>query len=154
MKTGDDIVINTDEISADKMTAQQLAHIGRGAIGGYREDELRRDSGDDENSATAAAESSSSSEGREPAFVGLLNARTERDLEKAEGFGGEFDEKRGEYEADESRESNADKRRRTARIWTASRTGRERRGFEPGSRLSRRQLRRDAQVPRKDARQT
>ncbi|KAJ1020085.1 hypothetical protein NDA16_004365 [Ustilago loliicola] len=96
VKTGEDIVINTDDISADKMSAQQLALIGRGAIGGYREDELRREtSNDDENSATAAAESSSDSQDpSEPRFVGLLNTRTERDLEKAEGYGSpEFNEK-------------------------------------------------------------
>ncbi|TKY87777.1 hypothetical protein EX895_003358 [Sporisorium graminicola] len=111
VRTGEDIVINTDDISADKMSAQQLALIGRGAIGGYREDELRREDSNDENSATAAAESSASSKDQEPAFVGLLNARTERDLEKAEGFdGSEWNEKSGE--ADQSLDSNAARRRK------------------------------------------
>ncbi|CDU23067.1 related to Na+/H+ antiporter AnNHA1 [Sporisorium scitamineum] len=112
VRTGEDIVINTDDISADKMSAQQLALIGRGAIGGYREDELCREDSNDENSATAAAESSASSKDQEPAFVGLLNTRTERDLEKAEGFGGEWNEKQGDGGADQSLDSNAAHRRR------------------------------------------
>ncbi len=97
VRSGEDIVINTDDISADKMSAQQLALIGRGAIGGYREDELRRESSNDENSATAAAESSSDSQdARRTLRAGLLNTRTERDLEKAEGFGDEYNEKQGD----------------------------------------------------------
>ncbi|SPO32210.1 related to Na+/H+ antiporter AnNHA1 [Ustilago trichophora] len=110
VRTGEDIIINTDDISADKMSAQQLALIGRGAIGGYREDELRREDSNDENSATAAGESSSSSQDQEPAFVGLLNTRTERDLEKAEGFGDEYNEKHADDDADES-SSDAARRR-------------------------------------------
>ncbi|GAC98780.1 hypothetical protein PHSY_006375 [Pseudozyma hubeiensis SY62] len=115
VKTGDDIVINYDDISADKMSAQQLALIGRGAIGGYREDELRREDSNDENSATAAADSATSSQDRDPGFVGLLNTRTERDLEKAEGsLAGDWNEKHGDDDADakHSPQSKAAQRRR------------------------------------------
>ncbi|ETS60802.1 hypothetical protein PaG_04714 [Moesziomyces aphidis] len=108
VRSGEDIVINHDDISADKMSAQQLAMIGRGAIGGYREDELRRESSNDENSATAAGGSSSDSQDAEPPFVGLLNTRTERDLEKAEGFGSEYNEKIADEEEDDN---NSAKRR-------------------------------------------
>ena len=116
VKTGEDIVINTDDISADKMSAQQLALIGRGAIGGYREDELRREEdSNDENSATAAAASSTSSKDHEPPFVGLLNTRTERDLEKAEGLGddAEWNEKYADADADgdQSPDTKATRRR-------------------------------------------
>lgn len=110
VRTGEDIIINTDDISADKMSAQQLALIGRGAIGGYREDELRREDSNDENSATAAAESSSDSQDQEPSYVGLLNTRTERDLEKAEGYASEYNEKQGLDDTDESGSAEAHKR--------------------------------------------
>ncbi|CBQ71014.1 related to Na+/H+ antiporter AnNHA1 [Sporisorium reilianum SRZ2] len=111
VRTGEDIVINTDDISADKMSAQQLALIGRGAIGGYREDELRREDSNDENSATAAAASSASSKDQEPSYVGLLNTRTERDLEKAEGLGAEWNEKQADDGADQSLDGDAARRR-------------------------------------------
>lgn len=108
VRTGEDVIINTDDISADKMSAQQLALIGRGAIGGYREQELRRDDSNDENSATVAPESSTSSQDKEPAFVGLLNTRTERDLEKAQALGDQWNEKHADpNHAQEATESSA-----------------------------------------------
>lgn len=68
----------------------QLGVIGKGAIGGDAEDELRRieeeDSG--ESSGNGGGDSSSGSRTR----VGLMNTRTERDLELAEGDGGGADD--------------------------------------------------------------
>ncbi|SOV09001.1 related to Na+/H+ antiporter AnNHA1 [Ustilago sp. UG-2017a] len=93
VKEGDDIVINTDDISAEKMSAQHLALIGRGAIGGYREDELRgqtrsEEDGKEEEREGGQSSSSSSQEIGEGGrgLVGFLNRSIERDLEKAEGY--------------------------------------------------------------------
>ncbi|PWN53343.1 hypothetical protein IE53DRAFT_295345, partial [Violaceomyces palustris] len=85
VKTGEEIVINRDgdEISADKMSAAQLAMIGRGAIGGHMERELRRE-GTETGSGTTAGEDDASAN-RTGSLVGLLNRKTEVDLEKAEG---------------------------------------------------------------------
>ncbi|KAN0062189.1 hypothetical protein ACQY0O_005368 [Thecaphora frezii] len=89
VRTGEDIVINTDDISAEKMTAAELAMIGRGAIGGPIEDELRHETSGEStaggsNGGVGGGEDDSS--GRTGgSLTGLLNRKTELDLEKAEG---------------------------------------------------------------------
>lgn len=73
----------------------QLGVIGKGAIGGDAEKELRESPGD---SAGSSADSSDGNRTR----VGLLNTRTERDLELAEGdMDSEEEEKQRQEEIDD-----------------------------------------------------
>jgi NhaP-type Na+/H+ or K+/H+ antiporter len=85
--TGDTMRSVKEDGNADGMTEiqrvlnAQLGVIGKGAIGGDAEKELRGESSSNGQSADGSADDSSGSRTR----FGLLNTRTERDLELAEG---------------------------------------------------------------------
>ncbi|PWN40494.1 hypothetical protein IE81DRAFT_219083 [Ceraceosorus guamensis] len=92
-KTGDTLKHEEGQMSEiERVLNAQLGVIGRGAIGGDAEKELRKEdtqngtSNSAEGSGSGADESSSSGGERGPStpFVGLLNKRTEKDLEKAD----------------------------------------------------------------------
>ena len=89
VRPGEEIVLLPEDISAEKMTAEQLAMIGRGAIGVYQGDDMAHPtiSQGETETATGDDSSGSGSGSHEKAgtYGGILKHRVEADLEKAEG---------------------------------------------------------------------